>query len=476
MNVASVLLVRVSSAVDKEVGHPQFFDPSYPLKYLQAGLKRHKDMAIYLQDCWINPMTTGGMVDLVRRLAPDMVVVSASSFDVDVADQLVADLKNMHGQLLVIGIGQGYYRTEEGADQDTRFDRQKIYDAVLLGEPEQEFFRLLERISKDGQDAGWRVDYGHLYGKGRRFVVENPDALPFPSYTPAELRAYRAIFPVRIPRRVRWGYLIATRGCPHGCLFCSEVMRVSIGRRLRCRSADSVVDEMEHLASQGANICSFQDDSLSANRGFVRRLCDELIRRKSEMPWMARARVDELDWDQLQRMRRAGCILLGIGVESGCQRIIDAMHKTTVKRPWADMCRPVFAWTRELGIGTNAYYVIGNPTETEGEIRQTIEFALELNADSIQVHFYTLYPGSAAWELYRDRVADDDPGKMFHYAIPAHTLARVSPGQLAQLRSEFYRRYLFRPRFALTHLRHYGRFYLHNPDILWNLLRIRKVF
>ena len=90
--------------------------------------------------------------------------------------------------------------------------------------------------------------------------------------------------------------------------------------------------------------------------------------------------------------------MLGIGVESGCQRIIEDMDKTRKKRPWPELCRRVFGWARELGIGTNAYYVIGNPTETRQEIEQTIRLAQDLNSDSIQVHFYTPYPGSKAWE------------------------------------------------------------------------------
>ena len=311
--------------------------------------------------------------------------------------------------------------------------------------------------------------------EGRRFSVEEPDRLPFPTYTQEELNAYRSIFPVRVPKRVVWGYLIATRGCPHSCMFCSEVMRVSTGKRLRNRSAASVADEMEHLARQGVNICSFQDDSFSASRRFVQSLCEELIARKSKMPWMARVRVDELSYALLDLMKKAGCVMLGLGVESGSERIIEIIKKQQGSKPWLELCRQAFGWTRALGIGTNAYYVLGNPTETREEIEQTIRFALELNSDSIQVHFYTPYPGSAAWEEYRDQLAECDPAAMFHYAKPSFSLAAVSPEELVTIRSQFYRRYLFRPGFALGHFMRYWAFYLHNPDILWRLLGIRKI-
>jgi radical SAM superfamily enzyme YgiQ (UPF0313 family) len=471
MNVNSVLLIRVSSVVDKDVEHPQFMDPPYTLKYLQAGLEKYQGLNVHLLDCWIHPSNISQMLSRAVRIRPDLIVVSASSFDVDVADDLVGELKRQKDAPLIIGIGQGHYHNRADRNIDDR-----EYDAILLGEPEQEFFRLFEWIRESGAfHKDWKDYYRNCYAEGKSFVVEEADKLPFSSYTREELGSYKSIFPVQLPERAVWGYLIATRGCPHGCTFCSEVMRVSVGKRIRTRSAASVADEMEHLAHQGVNICSFQDDSFSTHRRFVRSLCEELIARSSTMPWMARVRADELDYELLALMKRAGCLMLGIGVESGSQRIIDSMNKQRTPKPWLDLCRQAFQWTRELGIGTNAYYVIGNPTETQEEIEQTITFALELNSDSIQVHFYTPYPGSAAWEKYKDQIAEHDPAGMFHYATPMFSLADVSVRELVKLRSEFYRRYILRPGFAINHLRRHAAFYWHNPDVFWCLLGIRKV-
>lgn len=119
--------------------------------------------------------------------------------------------------------------------------------------------------------------------------------------------------------------------------------------------------------------------------------------------------------------------------------------------------------------------MIGNPTETREEIEQTIRLAMELDSDSIQVHFYTPYPGSAAWEKYKSRFDGYDPAKMFHYATPMLSLAEVSIEELGKLRAGFYRRYILRPRFAINHLRRHASFYWHNPDVFWSLLGIRKV-
>ena len=100
---------------------------------------------------------------------------------------------------------------------------------------------------------------------------------------------------------------------------------------------------------------------------------------------------------------------------------------------------------------------------------------MELNSDSIQVHFYTPYPGSAAWKEYRNQVGRFDPTQMFHYAAPKFSMAAVSDEELLKFRSKFYLRYILRPDFAINHFKRHAAFYLHNPDILWSLLGIRKI-
>jgi len=465
-----ILLVRVSSVLDK-CDHPQFFDPCYPLKTIQAILEQRKGGRVCIRDCWVQPGSEEELVELTRGFKPGLVVVSASSFDIHAANKFVAGIKKLDFSPVVVGIGQGMYLNREMRD-----GKDELYDAILLGEPEEEFLVLLEQInSHSGLDAIWRKHYRQLYTAGTRLVVNNPDALPFSTYTNEEIKAHRSIFPIRKGLRVKWGYLIAGRGCPHACSFCGEVMRVSVGTKLRLRSGKSVADEMEHLARHGVNIISFQDDSFASSPKLVREVCGELIRRQSVIPWMARVRCDEVDYNMLSLMKNAGCVILGIGVETGTQRIIEQIHKTHAPKPWAELARQTFLWTRELGIGTNAYYVIGNPTETPGEMEETIKLALELDSDSIQVHFHTPYPGSPDWDKYRDIIADHDPTEMFHYSRPQFTLANVSVDKLMNIRARFYRRYLFRPGFILRHLWHYGIFYLLNPNILWTLLGIRKV-
>lgn len=470
MKIKKVLLVRVSSSVDKAVQHPQHGYPPLALKHIQAQFQKAcPDVQVELLDLWIQLMSMEALVNYTLEQKPELVLVSSTSFDIEVANAYAAALKGKLDTIFV-GTGQGYY-----LDVDRYTHHECDYDVILMGEPEEEFFKLFDRIRGDEPRVAWEEHYRNRLIAGERFLVHHADALPFPTYTDFEMRAYKSLYPVRINQRTVWGFLVATRGCPHKCVFCCEVVRKSSGKVQRSRSPGNVVDEMEHLARQGATIVAFEDDSFTCNREYVWALAQELVARKSKLPWIARARVDEVDRQLLQLLAQSGCVLLSYGVESGSQRIIEGVSKPRQIVPWSQLCREVFQWSHEAGIGANAFYVIGCPTETAEEIRSTIDLALQLNSDIIQVHFFTPYPGSEAYEQYKDRLHDLDPRRMFHYAKPVVSLAQVSVDELWALRAEFYRRYLMRPGFMLRHLWKYKNFYLHNLPTLWELLGIRRI-
>jgi hypothetical protein len=207
MVLDSIVLLRVASGTDK-VDHPQFFDPPYTLKYLQAGLQQDPTLTVHLLDSWITPQSVSQLLDYMASVRPAVIVISASSFDVGVSNAFVAAVKKHHKAPLVIGIGQGHY-----LNRDIKNGCEALYDAILLGEPEEELFNLLAWLRQsDATEEGWRTHYHQRYAADERFAVQDPDRLPFPSYTPAELQAYKSIFPHSI--ELRGGVVITHRKPP----------------------------------------------------------------------------------------------------------------------------------------------------------------------------------------------------------------------------------------------------------------------
>jgi len=113
--------------------------------------------------------------------------------------------------------------------------------------------------------------------------------------------------------------------------------------------------------------------------------------------------------------------------------------------------------------------------KTREEIEATIDLTLELDPDVIQVHFFTLYPGSQAYEEFKDRIPKDQLSSMHHYNLPLVNLSRLSQEELWRLRGLFYKRFFSRPSFIFRHIYHYGVFYLHNPKVFRQLSKVAGI-
>jgi radical SAM superfamily enzyme YgiQ (UPF0313 family) len=275
--------------------------------------------------------------------------------------------------------------------------------------------------------------------------------------------------------RAKWGFVLSSRGCPYGCYFCSPIMRKTYGTKVRVRTAQNIVDEIEHLMGLGINVISFEDDDLTVKKEHVLSLCQEIKSRKLKISWISHARVDELDGPLLKEMREAGCVLLRIGVEAGSERVLQLFRKNPRGRDWKQTCQTVFSDARRVGIATNALVIIGSPGETREEIEATINFTVDLDPDIIQVHFFTLYPGSPAYEEYKDRVPENEIPKMHHYNLPLINLSSLSQEELWKLRGLFYKKFFFRPSFIFKHIYHYAPFYLLNPKVFRQLSKVAGI-
>jgi anaerobic magnesium-protoporphyrin IX monomethyl ester cyclase len=174
-------------------------------------------------------------------------------------------------------------------------------------------------------------------------------------------------------------------------------------------------------------------------------------------------------------MKQAGCVLLRIGVESASDRILGLYRKNPRGLPWRETCRSVFKAARGVGLATNALIIMGGPGETREEAEQTIDFVLDLDPDMIQVHFFTLYPGSPLYDEFTGVVSRDEIAQMHHYRLPAVNLSRMTLDELWQLRSLCYKRFFFRASFLVRHAWLHGPFYVFNPRVARHLSRVSGI-
>jgi radical SAM superfamily enzyme YgiQ (UPF0313 family) len=179
------------------------------------------------------------------------------------------------------------------------------------------------------------------------------------------------------------------------------------GHRYRVRDPVDVVDEVEWCVQKyGFRSISFDDDTFDIGKDRIIRLCGELKQRGLELPWTAMARADTADREMLEAMADAGLYAIKYGVESGVQELVDAADKSL------DLAqvRDTVCLTKELGVKVHLTFTLGLPGESQETIQRTLDFASELNPDSVQFSIVTPYPGTTYYDIARENgmlVTDD---------------------------------------------------------------------
>lgn len=450
-------------------GQPRHFSPPFTLKYAQSLLIEDKNQ-VKLLDYLVSPEPLEILLNDVLCWPASLIIIDSSTYSKQAAFQL-AHLIKKNSDILTVAIGQG--PTSDYSDYSSVASP---FDIVLSGETEQEIACLVKRLN-EGEDIK-ELKRAHYDDPCRNEtnIIRDLDILPFPKYSRAELQHYKFFYPVRLNKRLTWGHILSSRGCSSSCIFCSQVARETYGVKVRLRSAANVVDEIECLMSRGVNIVSFDDDNFSNSRKHAENVSKEIVRRNLDIKWIAHARADELTFPLMDSMKKAGCILLRLGVESGSERIIEILKKKRGSESWVETNRRIFHYARRIGIATNALLMIGNPTETENEIKETLQLAKALRPDLIQLHFFVPYPGSLVYEQFKAKINKEDLSESYHYCAPKINLSSVSSDRLQGLRTSFYQKFFFRPSFLAEHFCRYVFFYIRNVSAALKLFRGYKIF
>src|SRR5271156_2839451 len=185
--------------------------------------------------------------------------------------------------------------------------------------------------------------------------------------------------------------LYTTRGCPAQCTFCLWPQNLS-GHAWRKRSTDDVAAEMKQAKELFPHVKEFffDDDTFNIQKARTVELCEKL--KPLGLTWSCTSRVTT-DYETLKAMKEAGCRLLIVGYESGDPQILKNIKKgATVER-----ARDFTKDTKKLGLKVHGDFILGLPGETKESIRRTIDFAKELDVETIQVSLAHAYPGT---ELY----------------------------------------------------------------------------
>lgn len=268
-------------------------------------------------------------------------------------------------------------------------------DMCMVGEAEVSFVQLLDALSNGGKfdDVGnlfYKDEKGEVKFTKRLPFIEDLDTIPFPDRSQLPMAHYlKNIQPP--PLIMPYTHMMINRGCPFNCNFCQPTSDNMWGKKVRYRSPKSVCDEMEYLLKEyKINMIDIGGDTFTANNRWVLDLCAEIRKRKIKVPWIASAKIGSVTYDVLREMKNAGCFAVFVGVESGSQKILDAMDKS-VK---VEQIVQYFKWCNNLGIITNTSFMVGYPGETDETVMETIDLIKKVKPDYLVAYITTPIPGT----------------------------------------------------------------------------------
>lgn len=280
---------------------------------------------------------------------------------------------------------------------------------VILGEGEETLAQVLTAL--DGQAGGPAVardvKEGHAYldedGEvmvtGRRPVLRDLDALPWPAWDLVDMDRYRAAWVGR------HGYfslnMVTTRGCPFHCNWCAKPIW---GQRYSARSPEDVADELAWLrATYALDHVWFVDDILGLKPGWLTGFADAVDARGCRVPFTALNRADLLLRDgEVEALARAGARTIWIGAESGSQGILDAMEKGTT----TDQVLEATARLHQAGVEVAWFLQFGYPGEARADIEATLQLVRDGRPDDIGISVSYPLPGTAFHDRVRAELGD----------------------------------------------------------------------
>jgi len=236
-----------------------------------------------------------------------------------------------------------------------------------------------------------------LVSTPRREPILELDSLPFPAWDLIDMPAYWNYPRLGVIAAQReYMLMLTSRGCPFDCAYCHHNM----GRLYRPRGAENVVEEIELLRrDHGVGEIVIADDSFNLIRERVHRICELILQRglKVALTFPTGIRGDLLDDETLQLLRRAGTYRIMFAVETATPRLQKLINKN-VDFPKLERAMHT---ARRLGMLLHGAVMLGLPTETEQEMRDTIRYIRRSPLHTIGLYRATPYKGCELYETAR---------------------------------------------------------------------------
>jgi len=336
----------------------------------------------------------GGNDDTIARILrekPELVGFSTTTSAFLDAWQLTQGLKRIEPGLPVV-FG-GVHVSAVGADLLRQFPE---IDFLAVGEGEMTISDLA---------AGKKLAniHGLIFHDGEQ-IITNParapiadlDSLPFPAYEKLAGFPDRYELPLFSSIMAPGATMITSRGCPYQCSYCD---RSVFKRGYRFNSAAYIYEHMAWLRGRfNVRHLNIYDDLFTLHRERIEELCGKLIAKPLGLHFNCAVRVGHSDDQLLRLLKKAGCLMVSVGIESGDPRLLE-VHKPGV---YLEEVKSTVTRIQAHGLRAKGLFMMGLPGESEESIKKTSDFVISLGLDDMNMAKFTPFHGAPVWQTIRD--------------------------------------------------------------------------
>ena len=355
-----------------------------------AGIKI-PELEFEVLDCEVEGLDYRQIKERIRGSKPDIVGITAPTPPMKHVYKISEMVKEIYPDVFIVA--GGIHPTvlpkktmEEGAK----------LDFLVIGEGEVTFVELLQALRSGQKDfsnitgLGWRRQ-GEIIINPARDLIKDLDEIPLANRNIFNLKLYYPA-PTKKLSEESATPILTSRGCAFNCLHC--ISKTIWHGCVRYRNPDAIIAEIEECINK-YNIREFNvcDDTFTINKKRLIEICDKIVAKNLKICWICFSRVNTFDDEIAQALKRAGCQKVSFGLETGSQRLLDLMNK----RSTIEQGRQAVKAAKKHGLQTHAGFMLGNVGETVETIKETINFAKELDLDNAIFYITSPFPGT---ELY----------------------------------------------------------------------------
>jgi radical SAM superfamily enzyme YgiQ (UPF0313 family) len=358
------------------------YEPPLGIGFIASYLREYGKSDIEILDMEVLKWNREKIKTELAKRKPEIVGISAFSYNRFRGFEIAKIAKDL-GIFNVFG---GPHTTF--VDKET-LEGFPFIDVIVRGEGEATMLELVEKVASDQPLDDVK---GITFQKKGR-IIRNPDrefiadinTIPQPAWD---------LFPME---KYKYYAVLGTRGCPYNCNFCASPRLWK--RKLRIRRPEKVVDEIEYLlAYYGEKVVHIKDDTFTAKKDWLYEFCSEIEKRNLKFKWECLGRVNTVDEELLRRIHETGCELIEYGVETGNEKIMRSINKQITK----DQVRTVVKLAKKTGLRVGTFFMLGHPEETEENLNETFDFALEIRPDMCSFNPADAFPGSLIFDIAKN--------------------------------------------------------------------------